>query len=115
ATIFVAGLFAQPYGYGVTRIAADDCCCQSEPASDNGSTCDGSDSACCPGDNKPSDYSPCTCMCSTCSVMVRTVNLFSFEPDLALLFTQDAERLTFMPTHQPASASLGVDIQPPIA
>lgn len=115
ATILVTGLFAQSYGYGATRIATDDCCCHSEPANDNGSTCGDSDNACCPGDNKPSEDSPCTCMCSTCSVMVRTLNLFSAEPDLALLFTQNAERLKFVLTQRPASASLGVDIQPPIA
>lgn len=115
ATIFVAGLFAQSYGYGAIRIAADDCCCHSEPVNDSASTCDDFDDNCCPGDNKPSDDSPCTCMCSTCSVMVRTLNLFSAEPDLGMLFTQDAERLTVVPTQRPTSASLGVDIQPPIA
>lgn len=115
AVILVAGMSAQAYGFGAYRIAADDCCCQSEPVNGNESACDSAETTCCPNENRPSEDSPCSCSCTGCSVMVRTVNLFSPELDLALLFTQDAERLTCVPTRLPASAALGVDIQPPIA
>ena len=115
AAALVAGLSAQAYGSGGFGPTAGDCCCQVEPPSNVETTCGEPDNGCCPGEPKQSDDSPCSCACPTCGVMVRTINLFSAEGDLALLFSQDAKRLTLMPARLPASAVLGVDIQPPIA
>lgn len=46
--------------------------------------------------------------------MVRTVNLFSAEVPLTLLFKTSPQRLRPMPHSLPASAALSVAIQPPI-
>lgn len=118
AAIFVAGLSVQASGSGDALFgygpSGDDCCCKSIPAQQADSTCGELDNACCPEPGQTDD-SPCTCACSNCSVMTRTVNLFSVETDFALLFTRDAQLLVLMPNRLPASVVLGVDIQPPIA
>ena len=115
AAVLVAALSVQAYGYGGFGPAVNDCCCKAEPTGDTEPACDESDNGCCPGESEQTDGEPCKCACSACCMMVRTINLFSAEGDLALLFSQDAERLTLMPARLPASAVLGVDIQPPIA
>lgn len=47
--------------------------------------------------------------------MARTINLFSSSALIAPLFVSGEQRLFVMPDTLPASAVLGVDIQPPIA
>jgi hypothetical protein len=118
AAFLVAGLTVQAYGsagalldYGPT---GDDCCCNSVPEQDDESTCGDLENGCCPEPGQSED-APCSCACSNCSVMSRTVNLFSVDADCSLLFSRDAQFLVLMPNRLPASAVLGVDIQPPIA
>ena len=118
ATFLVAGVTLQAYGsagalpgYGPS---GDGCCCETGLEQNADSDCGDLDNGCCPEPGQTDD-GPCSCACSNCSVMSRTVNLFSMEADFSLLFTRDARLLVLMPNHQPASAVLGVDIQPPIA
>ncbi|MBX2850183.1 MAG: hypothetical protein KTR15_00390 [Phycisphaeraceae bacterium] len=117
AAILVAGLSAQAFGSGQAIFgygpSGDDCCC-SEPATDTTPSCGDLENGCCPEPGQTDD-SPCSCACSSCSAMSRTVNLFSVDIDFSLLFTRDAQLLVLMPNRLPASAVLGVDIQPPIA
>lgn len=115
AAIVVAGMGLSAQGYGATTEQSADCCCIADRTSDTVQDCNEADSACCPDKPSQSEDDPCSCACSSCSVMVRTVNLFSAEAPTALLSESDAQRLVPMPDSLPASAVLGVDIQPPIA
>lgn len=114
AAILVVGLSAQSYGSDRMSASGVDCCCQSVPAPQADSDCGEPKNDCCPepGDR---DDSPCSCACSSCCVVSRTVNLLSIDLDLAVLLPRDAKPVLLMPNRLPASAVLSVDIQPPIA
>lgn len=115
AAIVVAGMGLSAQGYGATTEQSADCCCTTDRTSDTAQDCNEADTACCPTKPSQSEEDPCSCACSGCNAMVRTVNLFSAEAPAALLSESDAQRLVPMPDSLPASAVLGVDIQPPIA
>ena len=114
AVMLVAGLSAHSYGSDRLGPSGDDCCCQTANDKQADSDCVETENDCCPEPGEDNDV-PCSCACSGCSAMSRTVNLLSIDADLAVLFTRDTQPLLLMPNRLPASAVLGVDIQPPIA
>lgn len=114
ASIFVVGLSAQTYGSDGLIASGDGCCCQSVPVQQADSDCGEPVNDCCPEPGEKEE-SPCSCACSSCCVVSRTVNLLSIDLDLAVLLPRDAQPLLLMPNRPPASAVLSVDIQPPIA
>lgn len=114
--IVVAGMGLSAQGFGPTAgPSGNDCCCKVDAASDTCSVEKDSDSDCCPGQPGQTDDEPCSCACSSCNAMARTISLFSTDTLTAPLFDSGAQLLAVMPQSLPASAVLGVDIQPPIA
>lgn len=115
AAIIVAGMGLSAQGYGATAERSTDCCCAMDRTSDTTHDGEALDASCCPTEPDQSEEDPCSCACSGCNAMVRTVNLFSVDTLTVPLFASDAQLFVLMPDSRPASAVLGVDIQPPIA
>lgn len=109
----LVGMGLSTQAYGLTP--AVDCCCQAEAVTES------DEASCCPGGStskqhpKEQDSEDCPCSCPTCGVMVRTANFYSIDTLTMPLFSSVPQFVDLLPDSRPASAVLGVDIQPPIA